>query len=158
MKKIFTTRSGKIASAVLALSVVGAASLGVASAASAHDDKKSSPRSSQGVAHIENRTHTPKPTQAVSLRFVERQDVVISGSTTLGSTLTINPGITEPAADSVTYQWQRNGVNIAGATANTYVITADDQGKQIRVVETSTKAGYKTEVEKSNRLWIPAAV
>ena len=120
----------------------------------AHDNKKPSPKATSSVA----RTHTPKPTQAVSLRFVERQDVVVSGSTTLGSTLTINPGITEPAADAVSYQWQRNGVNIAGATANTYVVTADDQGKQIRVVETSTKAGYKTEVEHSNRLWIPAAV
>lgn len=154
MKKIFTTRSGKISSAVLAIGVVGAATLGAASAASAHDNKKPSPKATSSVA----RTHTPKPTQAVSLRFVERQDVVVSGSTTLGSTLTINPGITEPAADAVSYQWQRNGVNIAGATANTYVVTADDQGKQIRVVETSTKAGYKTEVEHSNRLWIPAAV
>jgi hypothetical protein len=158
MKKIFTTRAGKVSSAILAVGVVGAATFGVASAASAHDDKKSGPRSTQGVSRVESHTHTPKPTQAVSLRFVERQDVVISGSTTLGSALTINPGITEPAADSVSYQWQRNGVNISGATANTYVITADDQGTQIRVIETSVKAGYKTETEHSNRLWIPAAV
>ena len=157
MKKIFTTRSGKIASAVLAVGVVSAATLGVASAASAHEDKKPSPKSTQSVARVEH-THTPKPTQAVSLRFEERQDVVISGSTALGGTLTINPGITVPAADTVTYQWQRNGVDIAGATSTTYVVTAEDQGKQIRVIETSVKAGYKTEHEHSNRLWIPAAV
>jgi hypothetical protein len=91
----------------------------------------------------------------VSLRFVERQDVVISGSTTVGSTLTINPGIYEPAGDAVAYQWQRNGVNIDGATATTYTVAAEDAGKQIRVIETVTKDGYKTESEHSNRLWIP---
>ena len=156
MKKIFTTRAGKVSSAVLAAGIVAVASLGVASAASAHSGNKPSPRSTQAVAHVENHTHTPKPTQAAALKFVERQDVVISGSVTVGSTLTVNPGILEPVADTVTYQWQRNGVNITGATANTYVVTADDQGKQIRVIETSVKASYKTEKEASNRLWIPA--
>jgi len=155
MKKMFTTRGGKVGAAVLAVSVLGAATLGVASAASAHDGRGKGPRPSQSQsAHVE-RTHTPRPTQAVSLRFVERQDVVISGSTTVGSTLTINPGIYEPAGDAVTYQWQRNGVNIDGATATTYTVAAEDAGKQIRVIETVTKDGYKTESEHSNRLWIP---
>lgn len=151
MKKIFATRAGKVSSAILAAGIVATASLGVASAASAHSNKPSPKATSTAT-----RTHTPKPTQAAALKFVERQDVVISGSTTVGSTLSINPGILEPAADTVTYQWQRNGVNIAGATANTYVVTSDDLGKQIRVVETSVKASYKTENESSNRLWIPA--
>jgi hypothetical protein len=151
MKNVFSTRNGKIASAILAASVFGAATLGVASAASAHDNRGHQPKPSTSAM----RTHTPKPTQAVSLRFVERQDVVISGSTTVGSTLTVNPGIYEPAADTVTYQWQRNGVNIAGATSVSYELTADDAGKQIRVIETVSKASYKTESEHSNRLWIP---
>ena len=151
MKKIFSTRGGKVGSAILAASVIGAATLGVASAASAHDNRGGQPKPKASVA----RTHTPKPTQAVSLRFVERQDVVISGSTTVGSTLTVNPGIYEPAGDSVTYQWQRNGVNIAGATSTSYELVAEDAGTQIRVVETVTKASYKTESEHSNRLWIP---
>jgi hypothetical protein len=154
MKKLFTTRAGKISSAILAGVVVGAATLGGASAANAHGNKKPSPKSTSSVS----RTHTPRPTQAVSLRFVERQDVFIAGSTTLGSTIVVSPGILEPVADTVSYQWQRNGVAIVGATAASYVVTADDQGKQLRVIETSVKAGYKTETEHSNRLWIPAAV
>jgi hypothetical protein len=151
MKNVFSTRNGKITSAILAASVLGAATLGVASAASAHDNRGHQPKPAASAM----RTHTPKPTQAVSLRFVERQDVVISGSTTVGSTLTVNPGIYEPAADTVTYQWQRNGVNIAGATSVSYELTAEDAGKQIRVIETVAKASYKTESEHSNRLWIP---
>lgn len=153
MKNIFTTRSGKVGSAILAAAVVAAASVGVASSASAHDNKKPSPKASQALT----RTHTPKPSQAAALKFVERQDVIITGSPAVGGTLTVSPGINEPVADSVTYQWQRNGVNIIGATATTYVVTADDAGKQIRVVETSVKASYKTEVEHSNRMWVPTA-
>ncbi|MEN9751973.1 MAG: hypothetical protein RLZZ600_1020 [Actinomycetota bacterium] len=156
MKKLFTTRGGKVGSAVLAAAVIGAASLGVASAASAHDNRGGNKPRVSNSAQVQ-RTHTPRPTQAAALKFVERQDVVISGSTTVGSTLTINPGIYEPAGDTVTYQWQRNGVNIPDATATEYVLTAEDAGTQIRIVETVAKASYKTEVEHSNRLWIPAA-
>jgi hypothetical protein len=155
MKKMFTTSRGKLGAAVLAVSVLGAATLGVATAASAHDGRGKGPRPSQTQAARVMHSHTPRPTQAVSLRFVERQDVVISGSTTVGSTLTVNPGIYEPAGDAVTYQWQRNGVNIDGATATTYTVAAEDAGKQIRVIETVTKAGYKSVSEHSNRLWIP---
>ena len=151
MKNLFSTRFGKIASAVLAAVVVGGASLGVATAASAHSGKAPGPKATHA-------THTPKPSstpRVAALKFEELQDVIIAGTTTVGSTLTVNPGIYTPAAESVTYQWQRNGVNIADATAATYVVTADDAGKQIRVVESVVKAGYKTKIEHSNRLWVP---
>ena len=87
--------------------------------------------------------------------MTELQDVVIFGTTTVGSTITIIPGMYNVTPDSVSYQWQRNGVAIAGATNGTYVLTADDLGKQIRVVETVVKAGYKNKAEASNRLWVP---
>ncbi len=151
MKNPFSTRSGKIASAVLAAVVVGGASLGVASAASAHGTDSHAPK----VPHA---THTPKPShtpRVAALKFEELQDLTIAGTTTVGSTLTVNPGIYTPAADSVTYKWQRNGVDIPGATATSYVVTSDDSGKQIRAVESVVKSGYKTKIENSNRLWIP---
>lgn len=154
MKNPLSTRSGKIASAVLAAVVVGGASLGVASAASAHGRGGHD----NGRGSSASATHTPRPghTPRVSaLKFEELQDVTISGTTTVGSTLTVSPGIYTPAADSVTYKWQRNGVDIADATGTTYVLTADDAGKQIRVVESVVKTGYKTKIENSNRLWVP---
>jgi len=90
-------------------------------------------------------------------RFEELQDVTISGSTTIGSTLTVSAGIYTPAPQSISYQWQRDGVAIDGATGTSYVVSADDAGKRINVVETVSATDYKTKSQKSNRLWIPVA-
>lgn len=60
----------------------------------------------------------------------------ITGTTTVGSTLTA--GAVSPAGATVSYQWRRNAVNIAGATASTYVLTAADQGTVISVTATGT--------------------
>lgn len=63
----------------------------------------------------------------------------ISGTTTSGSTLTATNGTwTGTPAPTFTYQWKQNGVNISGATANTYVLTASDVGKTITVSVTAT--------------------
>ena len=44
---------------------------------------------------------------------------VISGSTTVGSTLTTTDGTwTGSPTPTYTYQWKRGGTNISGATAN----------------------------------------
>jgi hypothetical protein len=160
MKNFVSSARGKVAAGILAVVVLGGATVGVASAANAHARKGSSVVKTATHTPKPAVTHTPKPSKTprpVLLKFVENQNVAISGTKTVGSTLTATPGIYVPAADTVTYQWQRNGVNIAGATSTTYVLTADDLGKKIRVIETVVKAGYKTKVEASNRLWIPAA-
>lgn len=55
---------------------------------------------------------------------------VISGNTQVGQTLTTTDGTwTGDATITFTYQWQRNGVNIASATNNTYVVVEADAGK-----------------------------
>lgn len=59
--------------------------------------------------------------------------LVISGSTTQGQTLTATPTATGNPAPTYTYQWKANGTNISGATANTYVLTANEVGKTITV-------------------------
>ncbi|MEA4806856.1 Ig-like domain-containing protein [Acetobacterium wieringae] len=67
--------------------------------------------------------------------------VAITGTTTVGSTLTAT--IT-PTGATVGYQWQRGDTatgsfdNISSATAATYVLTGADQGKYIKVVATGT--------------------
>ncbi|NQX12284.1 hypothetical protein HQQ80_11655 [Microbacteriaceae bacterium VKM Ac-2855] len=66
----------------------------------------------------------------------------ISGSTTVGSTLTANPG-TWDAGVTLSYQWKKNnGTYIAGATAKTYVLKAADAGATLTVSVTGTKPGY----------------
>src|SRR5687767_3381636 len=72
----------------------------------------------------------------------------ISGTLRENETLTASPGVwsgTEPI--SYTYQWQRcdaNGGNcasIAGATNRTYVVTAADVSRSVRVIVTARNAG-----------------
>lgn len=72
----------------------------------------------------------------------------ISGTLREGETLTANPGVwsgTEPIAYA--YQWQRcdsNGGNcasVAGATNRTYVVTAADVSRSVRVIVTARNAG-----------------
>ena len=62
----------------------------------------------------------------------------ITGTATVGATLTAHAGSWFPAPDSVTLQWKANGVAIAGATGSTYSLTAADSGKTITVTETAS--------------------
>lgn len=73
----------------------------------------------------------------------------VTGTKTVGSTLTAATGTWTPTPDAVTYKWLRvdsAGVatTISGATAASYVLTAADRGYKIRVTVTGTKTGYAT--------------
>lgn len=68
---------------------------------------------------------------------------VISGTLAIGQTLTTTDG-TWSGSPSFTYQWKRDGVNIGGATANTYVLTTSDPGTTITVTVTGTNGGGAT--------------
>lgn len=57
----------------------------------------------------------------------------VTGTNTVGQTLTGTNGTFTPATGvTITRQWTRNGVPIAGATAATYVLQAADSGKTVR--------------------------
>ncbi|MET0303310.1 MAG: hypothetical protein ABW040_04605 [Microbacteriaceae bacterium] len=73
----------------------------------------------------------------------------ITGTVSTGSRLTATPGTWKPAPVTLTYQWQRNGTAIAGATKATYVLTGNDIGKKITVVVRGTKTGYTPVSKKS---------
>jgi hypothetical protein len=73
---------------------------------------------------------TPKPT--------------ITGTAQAGKTLTATAGSWKPAPVTLAYQWFRAGTAIPGATAGTYLLTADDAGAAITVAVTGTKTGYLT--------------
>ncbi|MEO5369089.1 MAG: Ig-like domain-containing protein [Magnetococcus sp. DMHC-1] len=64
--------------------------------------------------------------------------VTITGTVTEGETLTASHTLTdEDDLGTISYQWQADGVDIAGATSNTLVLTEAEVGKVITVV-----AGY----------------
>ncbi len=65
----------------------------------------------------------------------------IAGTFALGNTLTCAPGTWVGDAPSFTYQWQRDGVAIPGATQASYTITPDDYGPVLACWVTATGPG-----------------
>lgn len=59
---------------------------------------------------------------------------VITGTTTVGQTLTVTPGTWSNTPD-LTYQWLRDGAVITGETGATYLLDAADEGAAISVSE-----------------------
>lgn len=72
----------------------------------------------------------------------------LSGTEEVGETLTIANGTWAGTATiTYSYAWYRNGLKIDGATAQTYVLTASDEGKYIAGRVTATNSvgqGYST--------------
>ena len=75
----------------------------------------------------------------------------ISGTPTVGGTLTVDVTKIAPSDAKLTYQWYyssdsnfKNKVAISGATSKTLKITSDIAGKYVGVVVTASKTGYVT--------------
>jgi len=66
----------------------------------------------------------------------------VTGTATVGQTLSCSTGTWDAAPPSITYtyQWQRGTTNISGATSSTYVIQSADAGNTLRCVVTATNA------------------
>ncbi len=62
----------------------------------------------------------------------------IAGIAQRGNTLTSTRGTWDGVGNFYTYQWQRDGVDIAGATGISYGLTVADEGAKIRLVVTVT--------------------
>ena len=81
----------------------------------------------------------------------------ISGSTTVGSSLTANPGTWNPSDVSFAYQWFANGVAIAGATGQTFTPTPAQDGAQVAVRVIASKSGYFPASASSNSVRVVTA-
>ena len=68
----------------------------------------------------------------------------ISGTTTVGSTLSCSQGTWTQSPTSYAYQWKRGGTAISGATASTYAVVAGDQGTTLTCTVTATNATGST--------------
>ncbi len=94
---------------------------------------------------------TPKTATTIAVAagtFATPPIPTITGTKTVGQTLTANRGTWTTAADTYTYTWSRASVTrgpyttISGATTSTYTLQSDDLGKFIKVSVTGTKSGY----------------
>jgi hypothetical protein len=63
---------------------------------------------------------------------------------TVGSSLIALPGAWAPEGVAYSYQWNRNGAAIQGATSNTYTTTSSDIDANLTVTITGMKSGYST--------------
>ena len=80
-----------------------------------------------------------------AIAFDSAPTPVISGTAEVGNTLTATKAGKNdfvPAADTVSYQWLRNGQAITGATQTTYTLTPSDAQQKITVQVTGSKAFY----------------
>lgn len=66
----------------------------------------------------------------------------ISAAPKVGVPVSVSNGSWSPAVTSHSYQWQTNGVDIAGATSSSYTPTADTGGQTLRVVVRAHRAGH----------------
>ncbi|TWU57091.1 Dockerin type I repeat protein [Rubripirellula tenax] len=72
--------------------------------------------------------------------------VTITGTLTEGQTLTASNTLADgDGIGPIRYQWQRDGVNVSGATGNTYALNTADVGTKISVVASYTDGSGKLE-------------
>lgn len=84
---------------------------------------------------------------------------VISGIRVVGQTLTSTTGTWTNTPTSYAYQWTRDGVAIAGATASTYIPVIGDVGTTLHSTVVATNAdGSGTAATSSNGLVVTAAM
>jgi hypothetical protein len=81
-------------------------------------------------------------TAAVAKGDLDAVKPTVSGSHTVGATLTATAGVWGPGSVSLSYRWLRDGLSISGATLPTYKQQAADLGHIIQVKVTGSAAGY----------------
>jgi hypothetical protein len=82
--------------------------------------------------------------------------VSISGTSAIGSLLTVQPPTWTPSGVTTTYVWLRNGSAISGATDTSYTLVTADIGKQITVRATGTKVAYANGTSTSDPVTVTA--
>ena len=76
----------------------------------------------------------------------------VTGTGAVGNTLSVTNGNWTYVPTSYAYQWRRDGANIAGATAATYLLVAADSTHSISCSVTATNAAGSTVAPLSNAI------
>jgi surface antigen len=73
----------------------------------------------------------------------------VSGTPTVGSTLTAKAGSWSPSDVTLKYQWLRDGFIVAGATKTSYTLTTADVGHTMTISVTGSKSGFASRTASS---------
>jgi hypothetical protein len=73
---------------------------------------------------------------------VATTSVAIHGAGKVGTAITSTPPVWDNAAVTTSYQWQRGGTDISGATSATYTVVPEDVGQTLTLVATGSRSGY----------------
>lgn len=92
------------------------------------------------MAHYANRAAASRAAYGYANKPVCSVAPAITGTTTVGQTLTCSSG-TWSKSPTYAYQWLRDGVAIAGATAATRVLAAPDGGALMSCTVQASNAG-----------------
>lgn len=89
-------------------------------------------------------TRKTSAAKTISAVFTSAPTPTISGTTTVGQTLTAIAGVWSPTPTTLAYRWYRGGTAISGANARTYALTSADAGEKITVKVSASRTGYVT--------------
>jgi hypothetical protein len=78
--------------------------------------------------------------------------IVDFGSTAVGASLSIAPGVWNAPTDQIAYQWLRNGRPIAGATGQSYNLLPGDYNASISATVTATDFEYGSAIVYTNSI------
>jgi hypothetical protein len=76
---------------------------------------------------------------------------VITGTGTVGQTLSASRGTWAPPAVRFAYQWKRGGVAIAGAESSTYLLVPADSGTNVTVTVTASNISGEASATSANK-------
>jgi hypothetical protein len=82
----------------------------------------------------------------------------VSGTAAAGDTLTCSNGTWSNSPTTYTYQWSRDGNQIAGATSNTYLVVAGDEGHTLTCTVTASNAAGAGAPATSSGVLVPTPV
>lgn len=89
-------------------------------------------------------TKTSDATDPVAKGTLSGRKPTISGTRSVGKTLTAVPGTWKPSGVTLTYQWYRGSARIEGAGGVRYKLAKADKGKLVSVRVRGTLEGYTT--------------
>jgi len=96
------------------------------------------------IALAEDASATDVDIQLIAAPIQNLEAPGVAGAPVVGQELTAAPGTWSPDGLDFAYQWNADDAPIDGATAPTFVVTADQLGASISVAVTATRPGFET--------------